>query len=559
MELLVVVVVIAIAAAARLVMLDRVPPPMNQDEVGRAYDAWCIWRTGADQHGDRWPVLLRQFGPGDYSGALDAYLIAPFIGLLGPTVVAARLPMALVGTLSVAVLWWWVRREFDATAAIVAAAMLALSPCHVHHSRLALDVLLVPAMLTAGLAMLSAAGFRFRGQSEAPLRWLVMFISGVTFGAAIYSFIAVRLALPVMLIALLLTFPVRLKRLMADPRSRFAVAAFVLGLFLASSPFLRTFLRHPEQVFGRAAYASVFSQPEGDRSRIVTVIGNYLLHFDPRFLFISGETSPGNARCLLGMLHWYELALVPIGLVCAARAAPKNGMAKWCLVWLAIAPLPAAFSVGGLPHAFRANGMLPPLVIMSGLAVAEACRLLAKVRRSVSGIIFGAALCMAAFTELLNAQTYFVRMPKDLGMFYQMDLAKAFNYLREAGCSYDHYVVTKYANQAYIYLLYFGRIPPEEYHRAHMVRKEWFAGFDAVLRVNEYYFGDQPQWGEELEIGERFTANLKRLARDWPDGQRVLLIVRPGQTRLGELIHTIDTPDLTPVLELREVRTDWLR
>ncbi len=55
--------------------------------------------------------------------------------LFGESEAAARLPSAVLGTLSVPLLWMVVRRRFGEAAGLAAAAVLALTPLHVAHSR----------------------------------------------------------------------------------------------------------------------------------------------------------------------------------------------------------------------------------------------------------------------------------------------------------------------------------------------------------------------------------------------------------------------------------------
>ena len=87
--------VLALGCAARLIALASLPAGLNQDEASALYDAWAILNYGVDRNMNRLPVLLVSWGSGQ--NALLSYLALPFIALLGPTVWALRLPMALSG------------------------------------------------------------------------------------------------------------------------------------------------------------------------------------------------------------------------------------------------------------------------------------------------------------------------------------------------------------------------------------------------------------------------------------------------------------------------------
>ena len=87
----------ALGFALRLAALAALPAGLNQDEASALYDAWAILNYGVDRNMNALPVLLVSWGSGQ--NALLSYLAMPFIALLGPTVWALRLPMALSGCL----------------------------------------------------------------------------------------------------------------------------------------------------------------------------------------------------------------------------------------------------------------------------------------------------------------------------------------------------------------------------------------------------------------------------------------------------------------------------
>src|SRR5258708_33151015 len=83
-----------LAAAVRLYRLDTYPEHFDNDESILSYDAWSIWRTGADHHGAVLPNNFRAFN--EYLPCLAQYIQASFVGLLGLDIAAARLPFGLL-------------------------------------------------------------------------------------------------------------------------------------------------------------------------------------------------------------------------------------------------------------------------------------------------------------------------------------------------------------------------------------------------------------------------------------------------------------------------------
>src|SRR5689334_19054963 len=89
-------IVVLLGGFIRLYALDKYPSGFNQDEMVLGYDAWSIWQTGRDHHGEVLPVFFRTFD--DYVPPVTNYIVSPFVGLLGLNEFTTRLPIALLGT-----------------------------------------------------------------------------------------------------------------------------------------------------------------------------------------------------------------------------------------------------------------------------------------------------------------------------------------------------------------------------------------------------------------------------------------------------------------------------
>ena len=121
------VVVLLFAAAIRLVALPAAPPGLNQDEAANAWNAWCLLQTGRDQAGAPWPIFWTH-ALGENRSTLYLYALLPFQAIGGLNVWTTRLPAAVAGILTVALVYWIAARLFDRTTAIIAAVFAALAP-----------------------------------------------------------------------------------------------------------------------------------------------------------------------------------------------------------------------------------------------------------------------------------------------------------------------------------------------------------------------------------------------------------------------------------------------
>ncbi len=142
-----------LGAGLRLVKLGEYPGGFGQDEAVDLYDAWSLLTTGAEHHGDRWPLNSRQYG--DSPSTLPSYITLPFVALLGPTELAARLPCALLNVAAIPLCGLLLYRLFRSRAAgIFGAALLAVSPWNIYFSRWAVSPGFVTFFQIAGLFLM---------------------------------------------------------------------------------------------------------------------------------------------------------------------------------------------------------------------------------------------------------------------------------------------------------------------------------------------------------------------------------------------------------------------
>ena len=94
-------IIIIAAFLIRVVALDKVPTSLYWEEVALGYDAYSLGETGADHHGNSWPLLaLESFG--DWKPSLYFYVAIPFVQIFGLNTWGVRLPSAIAGVLLVA-------------------------------------------------------------------------------------------------------------------------------------------------------------------------------------------------------------------------------------------------------------------------------------------------------------------------------------------------------------------------------------------------------------------------------------------------------------------------
>ena len=129
--------IVALALFLRLFRLSDVPPGVNRDEASIGFTAYSLLQTGRDEYGRSWPISFQSFG--DWKLPLYIYTTVPLIATLGMSELAVRLPSAVAGVLTVIVTYFLVKELFPSSKSFgipeVAALLLAISPWHLHLSR----------------------------------------------------------------------------------------------------------------------------------------------------------------------------------------------------------------------------------------------------------------------------------------------------------------------------------------------------------------------------------------------------------------------------------------
>lgn len=134
---------IIIGFCIRLVGLGHYPLGLNQDEASAGYDAYSIFKYGVDRNGNSYPIFLLAWGSGQ--NALYSYLCIPFIAFLGLNEFAIRLPMAIIGCISVVVVANLAKILFKNNSyTLIVTFFFAICPWHIMKSRWALESNIFP-------------------------------------------------------------------------------------------------------------------------------------------------------------------------------------------------------------------------------------------------------------------------------------------------------------------------------------------------------------------------------------------------------------------------------
>lgn len=542
--------ILVVAAVVRCAGLGSLPPPLNQDEASRGYDAWALLETGTDRHGATWPFFLRSFGPGDYTAALSTYLTMPFVAILGPTPTAIRLPTAILSVCTVAMLFALVRRRLGDGPALVAASILALDPWHVGLSRTAHEAGFAPFFFILALLGLDRAGLWPVAPDSSPRpieptasrreQWIAAAFAGLGLGCHAWVYPATRLFTPLFLAAYAILYGRPLKRMLDSPSQRVIVMAGFAGLIAGAAPLWMTAITHPEQLAARAQ--TVLLDPAAGRWPVLRDFAlNFASNVSPRSLFwqgddVTGVTLPGVGRHLP-----ITAPLALAGLLGIVAHLRRDCTARLLLAWLLLYPVPAAICGDWNPHPLRAVAgvLLYPVVCAMGVAAFAGRRVtstpdrLARRRRE--------AWCtVAALALIVNgadaARRYVQALTGDGAVGYQAALHRAMVFVAQHGQEADFVLVTNRCVQPYIYALGVEPIAPSALRGVDLAAVPGKKGFDNVVRVGRYYFApkDPCDAAEAAALFRKHWSNVPRTATG-------LIIARCDEGGTGTLLATFQT------------------
>ena len=302
---------LVLVAGTALLYANRLacaPIYLTHDEVNFSLQAISIARTGHDLNGRFLPLY---FSEPEFAAGRDPLMIyatALALQVLPISEWAVRLPTALVGVLNVGLMLVLTWRIFGSRwLALAASILLALSPAHFIHSRMALSVMYpLPCVL---LWLIFLHDFDRSGDRR------TLAAGAVALGLGVYAYLAGLLLMPLYVV---LTAVLLVER--RSPRHLWWVAA-VFGLMLV--PLGLWQLAHPERYEalihayrvgeaggqGAAPGAGLFSVP-AIRERI----GTWWLFFDPSYLFLTGDSSLNNSTRQAGAFPLAFVVLLPVGL-----------------------------------------------------------------------------------------------------------------------------------------------------------------------------------------------------------------------------------------------------
>jgi 4-amino-4-deoxy-L-arabinose transferase-like glycosyltransferase len=372
---------VAAVVLLHLLGLGSVPPGLYSDEASIGYNAWAVAHTGLDEHGVRLPLFFEAFG--EYKNPVYVYLLAPLTWVLPLTPATERLPAALCSlgvVAAVAATAWRLTRSRPVLLATLLTA--GLTPWLAVEGRVGFEV--ISMVLALSVALLCLVHLL----EDGGVRWGLG--AGLALGVSVYGYSTGRL-LVALLTALLLTVLLPRRRLPETLAVMLPVAAAYLVLALWAQT-------HPGALTGRFSSLSVTADNPSPLVAAQRFVRNYASYVGAPFLATHGDSNPRHNTGFGGMLLLGSLPAVLLGVATCLRHH-RGPLHRVLLGGLLLAPVPAALTAEGTPHALRAVAMLPFLLAIAvlGWAMLLPTLLDRRLRVAVVVLLVAAAGEAAAF------------------------------------------------------------------------------------------------------------------------------------------------------------------
>ncbi|MBU1032153.1 glycosyltransferase family 39 protein [Patescibacteria group bacterium] len=500
--------IVILAFFLRFYKVTLNPPSLNWDEVSIGYNAYSILKIGKDEWRELLPVHFKAYG--EYKLPLQIYASIPGIYFFGLNELGVRITPVVYGTLTVLFMFFLGRAIFASRlAGLVAAFLLGISPWHIQLTRASFESSLATFFVVLAI-WLFVKGFKNQ-------KWFI--ISMVPFALSVFTYNSARIFTPLFLIVILFLYRkilVKFKRVIILAIIIFFVLLVPLAPFILSGERSARYklvsitddpglIPRINENRGRSDLPQPLSRLVHNKVIYVTFYftRNYLAHFTPQFLFISGAPHKQHHVQDMGELYFFQAPFLIIGLLSLFYF--KHRFKNLLLSWLFLAFIPVSLTGDSIPHALRTLIAAPFYQLVSAFGFLVTLRWIKKIPAVTKIITIAALVVVVALSVKIYLDNYYLVYPSKYSRDWQYGYRQAVDYIDKHQDKYDLIVFTRHYGEPHMFTLFYLNYDPEKYQNdPNLVRFETY-DWVRVLRFNKFYF---PDLGDEgTKFGDLVKAN----------------------------------------------------
>jgi len=459
------------AFAIRVYKIDTLPLGVHPDEASWGYNAYSIIETGKDEHGTNYPLIFKAFG--DQKLPVFTYALVPFIKVFGLNNLAVRLPAAIIGTLTVVVVFFILKQfKFSDSLSLLGVLIAATSPWFIFLSRV------FSPDSTFGLFFYSL-GILLALKAYRQNKGLYFFLAAFCFAATLYSYIAYRLITPLTIISFLLIFQ-RTKRFVNKQALLMLASFFLMILPLLFLSFSGSGTARFKQVFSTPMIGMIMEINENRyfctqklprflcnlndnklKSYVQTLGYRYLKTLSPEYLFLEGDKESKFLNVTKYGMFYYILLPLYFGafFYFGNRLLQKrlNRSEVFVLSGLIIAPISALLV--NEPGKTRLSGLS---IFMVSALVYGAYFINTTLKKKNYQIIFYcfSTILILLYTTLFLIDFLVIHLHKN-EFFYQNHNTKLVKYLGQQDKQTQIYI--RGIDEAIVLYAYLNKVDPQVY------------------------------------------------------------------------------------------------
>ncbi|MDI6785146.1 MAG: glycosyltransferase family 39 protein [bacterium] len=526
--------IIVVAFFLRFYKITSIPPSLNWDETSIAYNAYSILKTGKDEWGQIMPLHFKSFG--EYKLPAQIYASIPGIFFFGLNELGVRITPVIYGTLTVLLLYFLVEEFFrKKPISLISSLLLAISPWHIQLTRASFESSFSLFWVIMGILFL-VKGLKNK-------KWLVPSI--LPFVVSIYTYNSARVFTPLFLFVIVIIFR---KYYWKIKKTFLLVSILFIVLLIPLVPF-------------------VFSGEAGARYKLVSITDdagliprieerrnnsklpiflnklinnkysynsyyfskNYLAHFTPDFLFISGAGHKQHHVQGVGELYWFQAPFLLFGIYLLVKK--KDESLKIILPWLLLTFIPVSMTNDSIPNALRTLIAVPLYQVFTAVGIYYFYKL-SKNKKVVNVILF-VSLIFFVINFSIYLKNYFYLYPINYSRDWQYGNKQVVEYIKNHQDEYDLITFTRVYGEPHIFTLFNLKYDPVKFQNSPNLDRFETYDWVRVLKFDKYYFPDLGDFGTKYQ--DIINTN---------PGKKILFIGKlgdfPGSTEILEKVNFLN-------------------
>ncbi len=499
------VLVIFIAIFLRFYQLGSIPAGFLNDEANAGYDAYSLLLTGKDQWNSFFP-LNNFVGFGDFQPPLNRYSLLIPIFLFGLNEFAVRFISALAGVLSVVAAYFLVKKLVSQKAAYFSALLLAVMPWAVGLNRIGHESNL------AILFLITALFFGFLQKFKSSLYYSVIFLS-----LSMYTYSAYILYAPLVLAVILhsnytkggykfFLKPLILFLIIISPiffqKNSASVRFSQVGLTTNINSIGLINVLNDERGQCLTTFNPVICKITNNKGILFTsqFIKNYLSHFSPNLLYISGTPTQFSILPKRGLDYVFNFLPLILGIAFLLKNTQQKKLSMLFLILFLLSPLPDSLTSDG--NYTRSSMMIPFIAIITGLGYYYLFNFLRNNYKNLkypSIALFILLIFLSAISFYVGYSTYF---KNNYSIYSQYGYKDLISNIKANETNFNRIYLTTHLNDAkqYIFYLFYSKYDPFLYQqKKDVVYRTVTDGWISVDRIGKIYFVQNPPTLKDLK------------------------------------------------------------